>query len=235
MFKNQEQLDELNKMEKNAIKLFTKLKVSKANFIFSCGGDSMNDTSWEIYGQDDNIIDTKEVGELRDILDSLVYEKVEFYEVSDGHYIGEDGVVTITVAKATKKYLNYEKTSKAEWEEEYGGTLHTKLTQEEATFWNNKIRGIAGESDEGHTDIRLSYKSDTILPPSEIELQNSILDKIKEELEDDGSNIVWDTDDGEYLRCFIDDNERFTLNQLNELLIPIRGMFRVYTERDSWD
>ena len=76
--------------------LWIEKNIKECIMTFSCGGDSMNDTSFLLY---DN--EGKNVFEpiITDYLEEDVYHKVEFYEVSDGHYMGESGTVTITLEK----------------------------------------------------------------------------------------------------------------------------------------
>ena len=83
-------------MEENKIiTLWKELGVDYANFEFSCGGDSMNDTSIQIFDDKGSEIDCVEI---RDYIDDVIYHKVEFYEASDGHYMGEAGNVEIRLS-----------------------------------------------------------------------------------------------------------------------------------------
>ena len=67
--------------------------VDRAEFEFSCGSDSMNDTSLVFFDKED-----KEVimsNKSRETLDNDIYKEVEFYVNSDGHYQGEHGTVLV--------------------------------------------------------------------------------------------------------------------------------------------
>ena len=75
------------------IELWKKHNIGKCVMTFSCGGDSMNDTSFALYDNEDNEV---QVEELTDYFESVIDNKVDFYEISDGHYLGEFGTVEIT-------------------------------------------------------------------------------------------------------------------------------------------
>jgi len=75
---------------KTEIKLWKENNIERCVMEFSCGGDSMNETDFTLYDKsgEEVICD-----ELTDYFEDIVYKEVDFYEVSDGHYMGEFGQV----------------------------------------------------------------------------------------------------------------------------------------------
>ena len=84
------------------------LNIKEAIMEFDCGGDSMNDTSWVLKNdKDEEVADT----DLVSYLDTEVYKEVQFYENSDGHYIGEFGEVIVTLEDNGEQFF-YNKQSR---------------------------------------------------------------------------------------------------------------------------
>ena len=82
--------EETNEM----IELWKKLDIQRCEMEFSCGGDSMNETDFKFFNSQNKQVDGEE---LEGYFENEVYNEVEFYEVSDGHYMGEFGQVEITL------------------------------------------------------------------------------------------------------------------------------------------
>jgi hypothetical protein len=158
------------------IKIWKELGVEQVRFEFSCGGDSMNDTSITIEGKDGGEIDSVE---LRDFFDNEVYNKVEFYEASDGHYQGEFGNVYITLSDDEEDF-DYNKSSSSEWSERQSSEALVELSDEQITFIKNKVLNINGSSDE----FSINYNGDCILTDEEESIVNgleeTILDALRE-------------------------------------------------------
>jgi hypothetical protein len=85
---------------KEAIARWKELNVDRVVLTFNCGGDSMGDMDWEVFGANDQRIEDED---LISYFDRVIFDKVEFYVNSDGHYIGESGTVTILNLKMTWK------------------------------------------------------------------------------------------------------------------------------------
>jgi len=181
------------------IKIWKELGVEQVRFEFSCGGDSMNDTSITIEGKDGNEIDSVE---LSDFFDSEVYNKVEFYEASDGHYQGEFGNVYITLSDDEDDF-DYNKSSKSEWSERVDSEVPVELTDEQMKFIKSKVLNINGDCD----SLNVNYKNDCILSDKEEELvddlENTLLDILRD--------YSPDTDEGEVGEWFT-----FTTNEEGE-------------------
>ena len=91
------------------IKLWKELGVDYVNFEFSCGGDSMNETSITIFDDKGSEIDCADIVTY---IDDIIYSEVEFYEASDEHYLGESGIVKIRLNE-DEEDLDYSKTSQS--------------------------------------------------------------------------------------------------------------------------
>lgn len=166
----------MTKMTESIIKLWKELGVRDVHFEFSCGGDSMNDTSIVINGKDGSTIENDEIS---NYIDNEVYNQVEFYEASDGHYQGEMGTVFITLNDEGDD-LDYAKSSQSEWSERAIGTAEVKLTEEQAKFIKDKVFNINGSQD----DFVLNYKQDCILTDEEEVTAKSLEETIQSACDD---------------------------------------------------
>ena len=153
------------------IKVWKELEVDYVNFEFSCGGDSMNETSIKIYNSKNQEIDSNKI---RIYIDDVIYSNVEFYEASDGHYLGESGIVKIRLNE-DEEDLDYSKSSQSEWCERITSKIQVSLTEKEVKFIKDKVLNINGE--EGLTTT--NYKQDCILSDEEEEFVTSIEEKIE--------------------------------------------------------
>ena len=139
------------------IKKWNEANISYAEFQFSCGGDSMNDTSLSFYDVDGNVVD--ESGNLESYFEDEVYKNVQFYEASDGHYIGESGCVRIELSDEGDDFY-YTKSAEAEWSESKSGEVLVPITDEEFKILDEYILGMANSSWNGAS---VDYKKDFIL------------------------------------------------------------------------
>ena len=158
-----------------AIQKWKEHNVSYVNFIFSCGGDSMGDTSFEIYDKEDNLI---EVSEIENYLEESVYENVEFYENSDGVYMGEDGTVTITLEDEDdeEEYFSYSKDSREEWNETESFSEVINLTDEEVEFIDHYCKDFNGNMSEDTNNV--NYKTDFIQTDELVAIEENLIAKI---------------------------------------------------------
>ena len=159
-------------MTENIIKIWKEKNIDHVNFNFSCGGDSMNDTSIEIFDKEGNLV---EDSELETYFDDQAYKNVEFYENSDGHYQGEFGVVTITLNDEEDDF-EYSKSSSTEWSESSVNEAEIELSDKEANFVANYVLNING----GEDDIQTNYKKDFILTNEQEETLKGLEEKISE-------------------------------------------------------
>jgi hypothetical protein len=157
--------------------------VDRVEFIFSCGGDSMEETNIEIYDKNENII---EVNEISNYFDDAVYNNVQFYEASDGVYMGERGTVIITLTDDEDDF-DYLKSSEEEWCENTPFTEKIVLTDEEVDFIDKYVSDINGNMSEGQYNI--NYKVDFLQTDKLISLEEKLLEKIQHYFEDYEPNL----------------------------------------------
>lgn len=169
-------------MAENIIKIWKEKNIDHVNFNFSCGGDSMNDTSIDIFDKEGKLVQDSE---LESYFDDQTYKNVEFYENSDGHYQGEFGVVTIEFDEDENDFT-YSKSSSSEWSESSVNEAEIELTDEEAKFVADYVLNING----GEDDIQTNYKKDFILTNEQEETLKGLEEKISEFAQDYTPNDV---------------------------------------------
>jgi virulence-associated protein VagC len=201
--------------------LWKQLGVGEVRIPFSCGGDSMNELEVELYDKDDNRITepVKEVSELISYFENSVYKEVEFYEVSDGHYMGESGSVIITMDDETGEF-EYYKDAEEEWEETFSGTMAYQLSEKQIEV----IEKVASINGGGWDDGRnINYKQDCIITDEEEQILNDMLESIH----DNAESFEVDGAYGE----FQDESTRWESDMEikdNELLVEVSQRFYVF-------
>lgn len=208
------------------IKLWKELNISRCVMEFSCGGDSMNETDFTLYDKDDKVV---MCDELTDYFEDNVYKEVEFYEVSDGHYMGEFGQVEITLEEDDEDenggIFVYDKQAQGEWEETFVGELYMEVSEKEKEVLG-KLSNF--NSSPWDRDVNINYKDDCIITEEEEVTLNTLLERITneaEEVEIDGKGEEQDSSD----RSFESDIEF----EDGKLLVNVSGRF-YYTE-ESYD
>lgn len=163
--------------EQEIIPIWKTNNINRVEFTFDCGGDEMGDTNVTIYDNDDNEIQNPEIEEF---INDEVFNKVDFYEASDGHYQGENGTVTITLVEeeGEEPYLSYSKDSEGEFNEPFQEKTQIELTQEEADFIRQNVDSISGDD----MEIYLHYNGDVVD-------ENDITIKIEEKIQDFVANF----------------------------------------------
>ncbi len=157
-----------------AIKEWKVQNISRCEMQFSCGGDSMNDTSFTFYDNNNKEVENEL---LWDFFNDDVYKNVEFYECSDGHYQGESGTVFIELSPdESEPEFTYNKEAEGEWSETFTEVGYMPITEAEQTVLKDKIHSIVG----GEDGEALNYRSDCILTDNEEELLTAIVDKIND-------------------------------------------------------
>ena len=160
------------KNEKEIIQLWKELQITHIDFEFSCGGDSMNDTTLNIHKGDEIIENTI----ISTYFENEVYNEVRFYEASDGHYMGEMGNVIIHLNdEGEDEGFTYNKQAQSEFNETMTTDLEIELTDEEIAFVKEFVSNINGGSDE---NTNFNYKKDFIINDKREELIESIGDKV---------------------------------------------------------
>ncbi len=157
----------------DAIKLWKELNIDRCTMEFSCGGDSMNETEFTLYDKDDNVVECEE---LADYFDNVVYNEVDFYEVSDGHYMGEYGQVEITLEEDDDEpYFSYDKQAQAEWEETFSDTMYVELNEKESEVLG-KVSNINSSFMDRENNI--NYKDDCVITEEESNTLNELVERI---------------------------------------------------------
>lgn len=183
------------------IKKWKKAKISYGEFTYDCGGDSMNDTYLVFYDKKGNELDVD--SELSSYFDDDIYNHVEFYEASDGHYLGESGTVRITLNDEEDDF-EYEKDGMAHYSEHVTDTITCTITREQADFIREYISGL---SDSNWNGRQTDFKKDFILTDEHEklidELHNSLQSQSWDwspdadgEIEDDSSGYSTENENG---------------------------------------
>lgn len=211
-----------------AIQEWKKLGIKRAEFNYDCGGDSMNDTSITLYGDNDTVINS---ADLEGYFDDEVYKKVTFYEASDGHYQGESGQVNIELDEhddVEEDSFVYNKNGTAEWSEQFTEEIKIKLTAEQIAFIDTNVINING-GDETFTNI--NFKRDFIMSDDDERVMNEI-----------DTLIVKKTDEYEFKEAEGEPSDwyNFTTNEEGDelkidegyLVVYVTRTFAVYNEAD---
>jgi hypothetical protein len=211
-------------MEKEQIiKLWKELGVEQVILEFDCGGDSMGSTDWTIETAKGSI-DNQEI---EDYFDNEVYNNVDFYVNSDGHYQGEAGQVIIELVEDDEEpYFSYSKQAESEWSESITNDLEIKLTEKEAEFIKKNIINFNG--DEGQ--INSVFNGDLFLSDEDEAFLNELEQKILDEVQDFSPEI----DEGELEEWFNFNTEEnnLTINDNNELVVEVNNRIRVFRDSD---
>ena len=209
-------------MEK-IIKLWKDNNITKGEFEFYCGGDSMGDTELRFYSSDENEAPTKVHDELVNYFEDEVYNNVHFYEVSDGHYLGEMGTVYIELDEEENDFT-YHKSAQSEWSETLSSVVRIPLTDDEVKFVKNYVANING----GEGDwTNVNYSKDFIMTDKEEEIQKVLIEKVDEYVNDFEPD--WTGEPQDWFRF----NNADDIIEGNQLLIDLDNYEYVY--RDSID
>lgn len=185
------------------LELWKKYNVKYAEFEFSCGGDSMNDEVLRMYDkQNVEIIypASSELADLEQKIISSIYDNVNFYVNSDGHYIGEYGIVTVQLNK--DNIFEYIKNATSEYVEE---NMESIDISDIILSYDDILKYISQISGNNH-DCVITYSKDFILTE---ELKTKIAN-FKEALYNKYDNFIPDiTDDTntERFDFFANDNK----------------------------
>lgn len=179
------------------IKKWKELGIDRAEFVFSCGGDSMNDTELIFYDSKDTEIEF----EFNMEIENEVYQNITFYEVSGDNYQGEAGTVTIKLDEEDN--FTFDKDAEAEYKELNSVSIKINLTKEEYDYINRFVRDF--EVSDSYDNI--TYSKDFFMTEEMKNLESSILDKITEAADN------YDLDNDDDYRCsnFVELGDELTL------------------------
>lgn len=210
-----------------AIKLWKEKNIDECLFIYDCGGDSMGDTTIELRDVNGNEISCEEI---KDFFDNEVYNQVDFYVNSDGHYQGESGTVRITLEDGDEEF-EYCKSATYEYCETASENITIKLTDDEVKFLKDKkVTQISGNQD---NDGMILYEEDCILTNEEEEIKDSLLRKIEEEAEQHQHDIPdGETNENDWFGYNTNINDESTSITLegNGLLLNVLGNYTRFSE-----
>lgn len=192
--------------ENDIIQIWKENNIEKCVMEFSCGGDSMGDTEYTLYDNEGNQVSNDDITEY---FDHKIYDYVDFYEVSDGHYMGESGTVTIELDEYDgEPSFTFSKDAQSEFEETFSGTMDFKLTEVEVKLLEEKISNF--NKSEWDSQVFINYKDDCVITDEEEVILNDLIKRIEDESfdfeiedatgEEVGSERSFDTgEDGEGL------------------------------------
>jgi hypothetical protein len=168
----------------NIIKRWKELNLENAVLEFYCGGDSMGDTTWYLKNKEGVNVNDEEI---ESWLNDEVYNQVEFYVNSDGHYQGEAGTVTVELeTNGDDEDFTFSKSSQTEWSESVENDVFIELTNDEVDFINKNVSNINGSND---SNLVFNYKSDFIMTDKLEEVSNGLSKKIDDAVMDYRPNI----------------------------------------------
>jgi hypothetical protein len=155
------------------IRIWKECGVHEAEFHFDCGGDSMNETSWVFLDSKGETIDSSSLSVVESQLESDVYDNIQFYEASDGHYLGESGTVNVTLNDEGDGFDMY-KSSIEQWSETISVDQEIDISEELGRLLHKKIDSIVSVDGwgirSGFGETERNYKEDCIITDREEEL-----------------------------------------------------------------
>lgn len=191
------------------IALWKKLKVAKCVMEFSCGGDSMNDTSFTFKNRKGEEIESSE---LDSYFEDAVYNNVNFYECSDGVYEGEFGQVIIKLNKAGDDF-DYVKKATAEYNEDFYERTTIELPENIMKFLQKNVQDVTG--DLYNDDTNVTYKRDLVLTDAD----ETLIKELEEKL-----TVLADNYEFQKLKEEEHDETRgFTTSKENDAPLKIKG------------
>jgi hypothetical protein len=215
--------------KEEVIQLWKENDVDHIDFVFSCGGDSMNETEIVIYDSKDKIIKDKIIKnkDIEDYFDEQVYNAVEFYVNSDGVYMGEDGTVTITLEKVDDEVdFIYSKSSTEEWNETESFSEKINLTDEEVEFIDKYCTDFNGNMSESTNNV--NYKTDFIQTDELVAIEENLIAKISNYFDNYEHNLEEVSDWNDYeIDCETLDKDNKTVG------IIMNFQHYVYKETDN--
>jgi DNA replication initiation complex subunit (GINS family) len=210
----------------NAIKIWKKLGIVSSTLEFDCGGDSMGNTSFTFFDKDGEEVESEE---LTTYFDNAVYDHVEFYVNSDGHYQGESGTVEITLDEEEENF-EYSKTAQSEYSETQTSEMEVELSPKMVKFIKENVLNINGG--EG-SDVVVNFSRDFIMTDE----QETLLEEIKAKIEKETSEFTpeLENEDGEMEEWFTyttnEEGDVLTIKG-NSLKISIRNSYTEFKDSD---
>lgn len=164
---------------KEAVAAFKKLRLKSITFDFSCGGDSMGDTTVILNGLRKSDKESQEAKDLKEFIDNTIYDNVTFYEASNGVYMGEAGTVEIKLNE-TKDDFEYDKSSEAEYNERHTESRMINMSPKMIKFIKDNVSRIEGDSD---MEIDIIFKKDVFLSDEDEGVVSEIEELLRNEMD----------------------------------------------------
>ena len=156
-----------------SLKLWKKLMIDHCIMDFSCGGDSMNEFTFLFYDENKNVLHSEDITTLDNFFEEEVFDKIHFYEASDGHYLGEFGTVNIELNDEGDDFI-YTKEASSEYSEAVTEKFTYQLTDDEFDLLSEKISDFNGDS----SGLVINYNLDCIITDKEIDILSNFENKI---------------------------------------------------------
>ena len=161
--------------------------------------------------------------------DSVVFDRVDFYVNSDGHYMGESGSVHITLDDLELDDadidFDYVKSAQSEWNESLTNTLSITLNEEQINYVKEFVSSFNGGSDEF---TQFNYSKDFIMTDEHERIENEISTIL-----DETTNDYEPETDNELNEWYNYQNEEPMFNEHNELLVEMNNETYVYTDSED--
>jgi hypothetical protein len=206
------------------IQLWKEKGVESINYEFDCGGDNMGETTLNILDKEENLIECKEI---EDYFENKIYDNVEFYVNSDGHYMGERGNVYVYLEENEgEPYFSYSKTSMEEYNEREDFDVMIELSDEEIEYISLYVNNInTGWGD----DMNFNYKTDFIKTDRHEELEKSIDEKLTQYYDDYVPDLVGENSETDMSLNTNEDENVITIEG-NKLKVTLYYESYVYKE-----
>lgn len=209
----------------DAIKLWKKLRIKTCTMDFNCGGDSMGDTSFSFTDKNGDV----SCDELKDFFDNEVYQRVDFYVNSDGHYQGESGTVDITLNDDEDDF-EYCKTAQSKYSESHTSETEVELSPKMIKFIKDNVSNInGGENFQGTATI--NFKREFIMTDEEEELQEELGKKIYKEISEYSPDDLDNDIDEWFTFTTNEEGEELTING-NSLKIIVNNSYTDFRDSD---
>jgi len=156
-----------------SLKLWKKSMIDHCIMDFSCGGDSMNEFTFVFYDENKNVLRSEDIETIDKFFEEEVFDKVDFYVNSDGHYLGEFGTVHIELNNDGDDF-EYSKDSSSEYSESVTEEFIFQLTDDEYDLLSEKISDFSGDT----SGLVVNYNLDCIITDKEIITMNDFEKKI---------------------------------------------------------
>lgn len=153
--------------------LWKKSMIDHCTMEFSCGGDQMNEFTFVFYDENKNVLHSEDIDTLDNFFEEEVFDKVDFYVNSDGHYLGEFGTVHIELNDEGDGF-EYSKLTSSEYSESVTEIFTYQLTDDEFNLLRDKISDFNGDC----SGLVVNYNLDCIVTDNEIKTMSDFEDKI---------------------------------------------------------